>query len=184
MRAQLGTFMLMVGVTASLLGIAVLGRGIATHNERLLRLGRRYSAAILFAAVGGFIVLEWALFSHDYTIKFVANNVADATPGLFTFTALWSALEGSILLWALMLSIYIVATGIAFRKRVTDPLVAWATIVQYVVALFFFGLMATIANPFATTSGLLPLDGRGPNPLLQDHPLVAFHPPFLYAGYV
>ena len=55
---------------------------------------------------------------------------------------------------------------------------------QYVVALFFFGLMATVANPFASTSGFLPLDGRGPNPLLQDHPLVAFHPPFLYSGYV
>src|SRR4051812_15286002 len=173
-RAQLGMFMLMVGVTASLLGIAVLGRGIATHNERLLRLGRRYSGAILFAAVGGFVVLESALFAHDYSIKFVADNVADATPGLFTFTALWSALEGSILLWALMLGIYIVGTSIAFRKRATDPIVAWATIVQYVVALFFFGLMATIANPFATTSGFVPLNGRGPNPLLQDHPLVAF----------
>ncbi len=176
--------MLMVGVTASLLGIVVLGRGIATGNERLLKLGRRYSVAILFAAVGGFAVLEWALWSHDYSIKFVANNVANATPGLFTFTALWSALEGSILLWALMLGIYITATSFAFRKRATDPIVAWATIVQYVVSLFFFGLMATIANPFATTSGFVPLDGKGPNPLLQDHPLVAFHPPFLYAGYV
>src|SRR4051812_29365478 len=184
MRAQLGTFMLMVGVTASLLGIAVLGRGIATGNERLLRLGRRYSAAILFASVGGFIVLEWALFSHDYSIKFVADNLANATPGLYTFTALWSALEGSIVLWTLMLGIYITATSFAFRKRATDPIVAWATIVQYVVALFFFGLMVTVANPFASTSGLMPLDGRGPNPLLQDHPLVAFHPPFLYAGYV
>jgi cytochrome c-type biogenesis protein CcmF len=184
MRAELGTFMLMVGVTASLLGIVVLGRGIATGNERLLRLGRRYTAAILFAVVGGFAVLEWALFAHDYTIKFVEDNVANATPGLFTFTALWSALEGSIMLWALILSIYIMGTSIAFRKRVTDPLVAWATIVQYVVALFFFGLMATVANPFATTGGFTPLDGHGPNPLLQDHPLVAFHPPFLYAGYV
>ncbi|HEY1740856.1 MAG TPA: cytochrome c biogenesis protein CcsA, partial [Acidimicrobiia bacterium] len=174
----------MVGVTASLLGIIVLGRGIATGNERLLRLGRRYSTAILLAAVAAFIVLETALYGHDYSIRFVADNVANATPGLYTFTALWSALQGSILLWALILGIYITATGYAFRKRVTDPLVAWATIVQYVVALFFFGLMATIANPFATTSGFVPLNGQGPNPLLQDHPLVAFHPPFLYAGYV
>src|SRR3954454_8436027 len=102
-HAQLGTFMIMVGVTACLLGIAGLGRGIATHNDRLLRLGRRYSAAVLFASVGAFVVLEFALFSHDYSIKFVADNLANATPGLYTFTALWSALEGSILLWSLML---------------------------------------------------------------------------------
>src|SRR3954452_1938363 len=151
-RAQIGIFMLMVGVTASLLGIVVLGRGIATGNDRLLRLGRRYSGAILFSSIGSFIVLEWALFSHDYSIKFVADNLADATPGLFTFTALWSALEGSIMLWAVMLALYITATTFAFRKRATDPIVAWATIVQYVVSLFFFGLMATIANPFATGS--------------------------------
>ncbi len=184
MRAQLGSFTIMVGVTASLLGIVVLGRGIAKDDERLLRLGRRFTAVILAAGIGGFVVMEWALFAHDYSITYVANNVARATPGLFTFTALWSALEGSIMLWGLILAIYMAGTSYAFRARVADPLVAWATIVQYVVALFFFGLMATVANPFATVSGLQVLDGRGPNPLLQDHPLVAFHPPFLYAGYV
>src|SRR5690349_9557163 len=128
--------------------------------------------------------MEWALFSHDYSIKFVADNVAHATPGLYTFTALWGALQGSILLWGLILPIYLTVIAWHFRKRATDPLVAWATLVGLVVALFFFGLMMTVANPFALTKGAIPLDGAGPNPLLQNHPLMAFHPPMLYAGYV
>ena len=183
MRAQIGTFCLMVGVTSAMLGIVVLGRGIATGQERFLALGRRFTLAIFVAAAGAMFAMQWALNTRDYTIKFVANNVADATPRLYTITAAWSALEGSILLWALILGIYLVGTAWAFRKRTTDPLVAWATIVQYVVVLFFFGLMVTVANPFALSDKLV-LNGAGPNPLLQNHPLVAFHPPFLYAGYV
>ena len=71
-----------------------------------------------------------------------------------------------------------------FRARATDPLVAWATLVGLVVALFFFALMLGPANPFRTLAGATPLDGAGPNPLLQNHPLMAFHPPMLYLGYV
>ena len=54
--------------------------------------------------------METALFGHDFSIKYVADNVARATPGLYTFTAAWGALEGSILLWALLLSIYVAVT--------------------------------------------------------------------------
>jgi cytochrome c-type biogenesis protein CcmF len=70
-----------------------------------------------------------------------------------------------------------------FRRRLTDPLVGWALLVMLVVAAFFFGLMLGPANPFRTLS-TVPLDGPGPNPLLQNHILVAFHPPMLYLGFV
>jgi cytochrome c-type biogenesis protein CcmF len=184
MRSQLGYGLLTIGTAAAALGVATLATGIARHNLRLLELGRRYIVVILGAAIGAFAVMESALFAHDYSLKYVANNVAHATPGLYTFTALWSALEGSILLWALALSVYVAATAWRFRNRVSDPLVAWATLVQYVVLLFFFALMLVAANPFKEVTGTIPLDGRGPNPLLQNHPLVAIHPPMLYLGYV
>ena len=173
----------MLGLTSALLGIVTLARGIATGQQRFLVLGRRFAFMILLAAAGAMGAMQYALHAHDYSIKFVANNVANATPPLYTITAAWSALEGSILLWALMLGLYLVGSAYAFRKRATDPLVAWATIVQYVVVLFFFGLMVTVTNPFAPMQKFV-IDGAGPNPLLQNHPLVAFHPPFLYAGYV
>ena len=61
--------------------------------------------------------METALFGHDFSIKYVADNVARATPGLYTFTAAWGALEGSILLWALLLSVYVAVTTWRFRDR-------------------------------------------------------------------
>jgi cytochrome c-type biogenesis protein CcmF len=103
---------------------------------------------------------------------------------LFTITGMWSALEGSILLWALVLSGYLAVMVRHFRTRASDPLVGWATLTVFVVAAFFFALMVGPANPFRVIHGAIPTNGPGPNPLLQNHPLVAFHPPMLYLGYV
>ncbi len=183
MRAALGVFGIALGASAALVGIAVLAAGLRRHDARLLLLGRRAVFVVLAAAIVAVVAMEWALLTHDFSLRYVAENNARSTPLLFTITGLWAALEGSILLWALVLGGYLVATAIAFRKRATDPLVAWATLVSLVVALFFFLLMLGPANPFRVLD-VAPLDGRGPNPLLQNHPLMAFHPPMLYLGYV
>jgi cytochrome c-type biogenesis protein CcmF len=185
MRAQLGYALVAVGAASALLGLVTTALGLRKQRPALLQLGRRYVPVVLAAAIGAFAVMESALFAHDFSIQYVADNVARATPGLYTFTAAWAALQGSILLWVLALSIYVSATAWRFRARASDPLVAWATLVQFGILLFFFSLMLfTQANPFRSVSGTIPLDGRGPNPLLQNHPLVAIHPPMLYAGYV
>jgi cytochrome c-type biogenesis protein CcmF len=183
-RAQLGYAMLAIGTAAAVLGVVTIGVGIRTHRPALLRLARRYVWIVLLSSVGVFIVMESAMFAHDFSFSYVADNVARATPGLYTFTAAWSALEGSILLWALALSAYVGFTTWHFRERAEDPLVAWATLVQLVVLAFFFLLMLFPANPFKVIHGAIPADGLGPNPLLQNNPLVVIHPPILYAGYV
>ncbi len=185
MRQALGTFSLTLAATASLLGAALLVGGAVRADHRWMRLGRRCVAVVLVGAIGGVAAMEWALNTHDYTVRYVFDNVANATPRLYTVTALWGALEGSILLWGLVLALFIGASTWRFRHRGTDPIVAWATGVQLLVALFFFALMLGPADPFAATNSLVtPFDGRGPNALLQNHPLMAFHPPMLYAGYV
>ena len=107
MRAQLGYAMLAIGAAAAVLGIATLATGIRLHRPALFRLARRYVVIVLLSALGAMIVMESALFAHDFSIQYVAENVARATPGLYTFTAAWGALEGSILLWALALSAYV-----------------------------------------------------------------------------
>ncbi len=183
MKASLGVLALALGTSATVLGVGTLALGLYRRDERLLRAGRRYVFLVLAAAVLAVGVMEWALLSHDFSIEYVAENNARATPLLFTITGLWAALEGSILLWGLILGGYLAVMAYKFRDRATDPLVAWATLTGLVVALFFFGLMLGPANPFKTL-GTAPLDGRGPNPLLQNHPLMAFHPPMLYLGYV
>jgi cytochrome c-type biogenesis protein CcmF len=105
------------------------------------------------------------------------------TPWLFNITAIWSALEGSILLWLLILAGYTVVIAHRFRTRLTDPLVAWALVVMYVVCIFFFLLTLGPTDAFALGPHGVTA-GPGPNPLLQNHILVLFHPPILYLGYV
>ncbi len=184
MKAQLGYAMLAIGTAASVLGVATLGAGIHLQRPALMQMARRYVFVVLAAAVGAFVVMEWAMFSHDFSLAYVSENVARATPGLYTFTAAWGALEGSILLWAVGLSAYVGFSTWRFRARAEDPIVAWATLVQLVVLGFFFVLMLFPANPFRVLHGVIPTDGQGPNPLLQNNPLVVIHPPILYAGYV
>src|SRR5262245_58974459 len=128
MNSQFGTGLIVIGFAGALLGLVTTAVGIKQRRRAVLEQGRRYVVVTLVAAVGAFVVMENALFSHDFSIKFVAENVARATPGLYTFTAAWSALEGSILLWVLALSIYIAATTWRFRNRIDDPLVSWATL--------------------------------------------------------
>src|SRR5204862_6603201 len=131
---------------ASLLGIVTIGAGLRRRDARLLVAGRRYAWVILAAAVMATGAMELALLRHDFSLRYVADNGSRSTPLLFTITGMWSALEGSILLWALVLSGYLTVMVRHFRDRVADPLVGWATLTVFVVSAFFFGLMAGPAN--------------------------------------
>jgi cytochrome c-type biogenesis protein CcmF len=182
-KASLGILGVALGASAAGLGIVTLARGLWSHDDHLLIVGRRFLFAVLVATAVAAGAMEWALLTHDFSLRYVAENNARATPLLFTVTGLWAALEGSILLWTLVLGGYLAYMAHRFRTRATDPVVAWANLVGLVVALFFFALMLGPANPFRTLSSA-PADGRGPNALLQDHPLMAFHPPLLYLGLV
>lgn len=184
MNRALGLAGIILGLGGSVMGIAVLATGLRQRRAPLLRLSRAYAAVVGLGALLAFVAMEVALFQRDYTVRYVYDHGSSRTPPLFNFAALWSALEGSIILWALILSGFLLAVVWKFRARLADPLVAWALLTMFVVAAFFFGLMLTAANPFR---GVVPppgYDGPGPNPLLQNHILMAFHPPMLYLGYV
>ncbi len=183
MKPALGYAAIAVGAGAAVVGISALVAGLRLRDALLLRIGRRCLFVVLGAALAAAGVMEWALISHDFSIRYVAENNARGTPLLFTITGLWAALAGSILLWAVILGGYLSFVAYKFRRRATDPLVAVAMITGLAVALFFFALMLGPANPFATLA-TAPVDGRGPNPLLQNHVLMAFHPPMLYLGLV
>jgi cytochrome c-type biogenesis protein CcmF len=125
--------------------------------------------------------LEFALLTHDFSIAYVVENHTRATPFLFTVASAWAALEGSIVLWGLVLAGF--TLWVFHRTGREDRLAAGALAVMGLVAVFFFGLMATAANPF-TTVAVVPADGLGPNPLLQNNLLMAVHPPLLYLGFI
>jgi len=183
-NALLGQDAVLLGLLASIAGVVTLALGLRRGRPQLLRSGRTYCWLILGAIAVAVAAMERALVTHDFSLTYVANTGSRQTPLIFTVSSLWAALAGSILLWTLILALYTTAVSLKFRKRATDPLVAWATLVMYVVNAFFFALMLGPANPFTKVSGPTPLNGPGPNPLLQDHPLMVIHPPMLYAGYV
>jgi cytochrome c-type biogenesis protein CcmF len=184
MNADLGHIGVLVALAALVTGVLVTGTGLIRSKPELVRSGRIYGPVALAGAVLATLAMQRALLTHDFSIVFVAQNNSRVTPILYSITGMWSALAGSILLWGLILTGYIAAMVWRFRKRSSDPLVGWATLVTYVIAAFFFGLMAGPSDPFRTVAGALPKSGLGPNVLLQDNPLVAIHPPFLYLGFV
>ncbi|HEY5025616.1 MAG TPA: heme lyase CcmF/NrfE family subunit [Acidimicrobiales bacterium] len=184
MNAALGHSGVLLSLAASVMGVVVIAYGLARSRPALARTGRIYAALVLLGAIVATVAMERALITHDFSLAFVAANNSRSTPLLYTITGMWSALAGSILLWGLILAGYIAAMVWRFRRQGADPLVAWATLVTLVVAAFFFGLMAGPADPFRTVAGAVPANGLGPNVLLQDNALVAFHPPILYLGFV
>jgi cytochrome c-type biogenesis protein CcmF len=184
MNADLGLIGVALSLIAAVAGVVTIGVGLATGRTTLFGHARTFTLWVLGGAVLATFGMERALLTHDFSIAFVADNNSRQTPLLYSITGMWSALQGSILLWSLILAGYLAAMAHRFRKRASDPLVAWATLIGLCVAIFFFGLMAGPANPFAAVVGHIPADGAGPNPLLQDNPLIAFHPVFLYLGFV
>ena len=181
---SLGSAAVAAGLAAALMGAAVAVLGLAGRHKAWYRDVRRLAFAMMAASVLAVVVMERALITRDFTVKFVADNGSSATPALFNMATLWSALEGSILLWALVLCGYVAAVVVRFRGRGNDPMLAWAMLVLFAVSAFFFALMVGPSDPFIAVTPPAGYDGPGPNPLLQSHLLMAFHPPILYLGYV
>ena len=195
--------------TVGLLGILLATAGSLLLVSRATRAARSergearpVELPVLLIAVGAvaaFLALEAGILSHDFSLEYVARNSSRSTPFIFLLAGAWAALEGSIVLWGLVLAgfTYLVARTV----KTGDRLGLIALAIFGVVALFWFGLMATVANPFRVcteviadacagsswlpfASAVAPVDGVGANPLLQNHILMAVHPPMLYIGYV
>ncbi len=196
MNAALGE----LGILSALVGATWLV--VAARGEVKGAVGRvaRPVVVLVGGAAVTMLALQLALLADDFSIAYVINNSRSTTPLVFKVSSAWAALEGSIVLWGLVLAGF---TLMVFRqhRRNPDPLGAGALMVLGGVALFFFGMMATIANPFELCTqaigascvdstpvpwadAIVVADGRGPNPLLQNHLLMAIHPPVLYVGYV
>ncbi len=169
---------LLAAAAGCILGFAA-GR---TRSLDGLKWARRFAYLYSALIIGAALLMEYALLTHDFSVGYVAQVGSRAVPTWVTIVSLWSSLEGSILFWGLVLGAYIALATYFSRDRYTeyqpDAIGVWLG-----CAAFFSFLIAGPANPFHTVSPV-PLDGPGPNPLLQNHLLMAIHPPFLYLGYV
>ncbi|NDI19053.1 MAG: heme lyase CcmF/NrfE family subunit, partial [Actinobacteria bacterium] len=183
MSGPIGRGFLLVGVVAALFGALASITAARTGDKNVSKLIPRFAVLLVVAAAGAFAAMEHAMITRDFSLAYVQKVGSWSTPSLYNFAAVWSALEGSILMWVVILAGYTGAVAFWVRKHREDTLSQVALAVMFIVALFFFILSFGPANPFVEgPPGVL--DGPGPNPLLQNHILVMFHPPLLYLGYV
>ena len=176
----LGRAFVYLGALGALGGVVDLARALVTRRPAH---ARWFLAAALVGVVGAVAVMEFALITHDFALAYVAENNATFTPLLYSITGLWSALEGSLLLWVLIQFAVIAGVVFYYRRQRDDDVVRWATLVLFSVGAFFVLLLAGPADPFLANPAVVH-QGAGPNALLQDNPLVAVHPPLLYLGFV
>ncbi|MEM7141067.1 MAG: cytochrome c-type biogenesis CcmF C-terminal domain-containing protein [Actinomycetota bacterium] len=182
--AAVGSALVALGAAAALVGIGVIVAGLVGRHDRWWRDARWLAFATLVLSALAIVWMERALINRDFTIQFVADNGSSRTSSIFNVATLWSALEGSILLWTFILCGYLVAVVVKFKDRRDDLMMAFALLTLFVVTAFFFLLMVGPSDPFQSFDPPPGYDGPGPNPLLQSHILMAFHPPVLYLGYV
>ena len=185
LNSAVGRAGLMLMLGASVFGALAVLYGIRKGDKKLLRQSPRYAWLALAGITLSVVMMQRALITRDFSMAYIQQVGSPDTPALYNFAAMWSALEGSILLWAFVLTGFTAAVAWRFRKRTDDVLVGWALIVMFVVTAFFAMVSFGPADPFSNgVAGFNPATAPGPNPLLQNHILVLFHPPILYLGFV
>ncbi|MFN0098445.1 MAG: heme lyase CcmF/NrfE family subunit [Gemmatimonadaceae bacterium] len=182
MNGPLGRAAILLALVLVAGAMVLLALGARRQRPQLLALGYAATHANLVLMSVALAAMVGALVTHDFSVSYVAQVGSRATPLLYTIISLWGALEGSILLWGWVLALY-AALVLSLHRGRTGTLLPYTLLVILGVMLFFLILLAGPADPFVPVSPV-PADGPGPNPLLQNHWLMAVHPPLLYLGYV
>jgi cytochrome c-type biogenesis protein CcmF len=143
-----------------------------------------YSVWILLTLASGLLI--YFLLTGDFRLAYVASHTDQSMSNIYKFTAWWGGQEGSLLLWAWLLSTYSAVVVFMNRRKFRD-MMPWVTAVLMVTETFFLILISFVLSPFAVLiagrGNIVEGMGRGLNPLLQYWTMV-IHPPMLYLGYV
>jgi len=179
---QLGQFLVLASLFFATLGCVTGFVAGLRGGERAWKVTRNAALGFASSMIAANLLMVYALLSHDFSVAYVAEVGSRSTPVYFTIVSLWASLNGSILFWGGVLGVYTAAMvlNIGDKHREYMP---WTLHVLMAISIFFALMVATIADPFEIVSPV-PADGPGPNPLLQNHWLMAIHPPMLYLGYV
>jgi cytochrome c-type biogenesis protein CcmF len=180
--ASLGSFLLLATFVVCSYAAAASVVGARRGSRRLIEsgIGAFYLIAALMTVASGVIVN--AFLTDDFSIRYVAGYSNSVQPLFYKITSYWGGLDGSIMFWVFLLSIFGTIAVSVNRDRHRE-LIPYVVAVISVVQMFFLYLMVVHNNPFATYLGSAPRDGQGLNPLLQNYWMV-IHPPSLYTGFV
>jgi cytochrome c-type biogenesis protein CcmF len=176
---ELGHGAVLVGAVVALYGAAAAAGGRSGRTALLA--SAQYAALAVFVLVSAvMLLLVYAFLTFDFSVRYVAMNTNLATPYYYRITAVWGALEGSLVLWAWLLALYTLIVVLRHRTSARE-LYPWALTVMLSV-LSFFLLVMTVAAPVFARLSAVPADGRGLNPLLEDSGMIT-HPVALYLGF-
>lgn len=181
MIPELGHFALVLAFVLALVQAVVPLVGAARNNQSMMAVARPAAQGQFLFIVFAYGCLTWAFITSDFSVQLAATNSHSETPLMYKITGVWGNHEGSLLLWAMSLSLWTVAVTV-FSRNLPDAFMARVIGVLGFVSLGFIAFMLVTSNPF---DRLLPgaPQGRDLNPLLQD-PGMIIHPPLLYMGYV
>ncbi len=180
--ASLGSYLLLAAFVVCAYATAASVAGARRRSRALVEsgIGAFYLVAAIMAAASAVIVYSFV--TGDFSIKYVAHYSDSVQPLFFRLTSYWGGLDGSIMFWVFMLSLFGSAAVYVNRERHRE-LIPYVVAVISIVEMFFLMLMVVHNNPFSTFLTQVPADGQGLNPLLQNFYMV-IHPPTMYLGFV
>src|SRR5262244_765958 len=180
--ASLGTFLLLATFVVCTYAAVVSVVGARQGSRRLIESGTGafYLIAALMTAASA--VMINAFLTNDYTIKYVEHYSDSVQPLFYKITSYWGGLDGSIMFWVFLLSIF-GSTAVYVNRERHRELIPYVVATISCVQMFFLYLMVVHKNPFTTFLTNAPAEGEGLNPLLQNY-WMAIHPPSLYTGFV
>src|SRR5476651_2204509 len=180
--AAFGTLTLLIAlVVATYAGVISL-IGARRGNRRFIESGRAGVYALAGVLGLSSVALIYAFVTHDYSIKYVQHYSDSSSPLFYQITAYWGGLDGSILWWVFLLSVFSAIAVYTNRHRHRE-LLPYVVVVLMAIADFFLYVIIFHKNPFDTFLTDIPTAGKGLNPLLQNAYMVT-HPPSLYTGFV
>lgn len=181
MTGELGQFGLVLALVVAILQGTIPLVGAARGNLPQMRFASSAGLVQFLAVTLSFVALTIGYVGSDFTIINVAGNSHSLKPMLYKISGVWGNHEGSLLLWAWILSMFGFAVAL-FGRQLPSSLKARVLAIQGLIGVGFLLFILFTSNPFERLDPA-PFEGQGLNPLLQD-PGLAFHPPFLYLGYV
>ena len=181
MLAEIGQILLLISLGLGLLQGVFGIWGAHRLNGRMMSFADRSAQVQAVFLVSAFVILMLLFLASDFSVKLVAAHSHTDKPWLYKLSGTWGNHEGSMLLWVMIVALFGGAMSV-FGQSLPSSLRARAIGVQGLLGTGFLGFLVFTSNPFERLSPI-PMNGSGLNPLLQD-PGLAFHPPFLYLGYV
>jgi len=181
MIVELGHFALILAAAIGLVQMVVPMIGAQRGWRGFMAVAEPAAISQLILVGYAFAALTWAFVTSDFSLRLVTENSHSLKPMLYKVAGVWGNHEGSMLLWLLILVLFGAAAAV-FGGNLPDRLRARVLAVQASISVAFYAFILLTSNPFLRLE-IPPFDGQDLNPLLQD-PGLAFHPPFLYLGYV